>query len=157
MNHFFRPALLTFLLLWTATISTQAQKTTSAQHQERFDRIENAKIAYLTEKLVLTPEQAQKFWPLYTEFNNKRRELGRQQRQLRPEKLQSLSDEQTSDLLQKMFALRQSEVTLEKNYFEKFQKVLSGKQLGQLFVGEREFTRVILRKLDPARPAPPRD
>jgi hypothetical protein len=32
------------------------------------ERIKNLRIAYISDKLGLTPDQAEKFWPIYREF-----------------------------------------------------------------------------------------
>ncbi|MFM9074653.1 MAG: hypothetical protein ACKORJ_03680, partial [Bacteroidota bacterium] len=38
------------------------------------ERIEAARAAVITERLGLTPDQAEKFWPIYHEFANRRQE-----------------------------------------------------------------------------------
>ncbi|MFM7194900.1 MAG: hypothetical protein ACKOYP_09010, partial [Bacteroidota bacterium] len=42
------------------------------------ERIDAARAAVITERLGLTPEQAEKFWPIYHEFANRRQELHRE-------------------------------------------------------------------------------
>jgi len=42
---------------------------------ETLEKIEAARIALISERLELTPEQAEKFWPIYREFGNKRKEI----------------------------------------------------------------------------------
>ncbi|MBK8353862.1 MAG: hypothetical protein IPL13_00425 [Saprospiraceae bacterium] len=37
------------------------------------DRIQAQMVAYLTSELSLTPQEAEKFWPLYNEYKNKER------------------------------------------------------------------------------------
>ena len=39
-----------------------------AQDGERGGRIESLKIAFLTKKLNLSPEEAQRFWPIYNNY-----------------------------------------------------------------------------------------
>ncbi|OUJ72853.1 Spy/CpxP family protein refolding chaperone [Hymenobacter crusticola] len=155
MNHLLRNTLVLLFLL-AGTIQVHAQ--TPDQRQERMSRIENAKIAFLTDKLSLTQEQAQRFWPIYNEFTDKRKDLGQRQRQLRSTNVESLNDQQIRDLIKQNLTLRQNEVNLEKEYYDKFQKVLSVRQTGQLLVAEREFTREILQRLGGGRrggtPAP---
>ncbi|RYU78183.1 hypothetical protein [Hymenobacter persicinus] len=121
--------------------------TAAAQGGRRLSQLENAKIAYLTEKISLTQDQAQKFWPVYNEFAGKRRDLNRRMRQLRISDTESLSDQQIRDNLTQALTLRQSEVNLEKEYFERFQKVLSIRQVGKLFQAEREFTKEVLKRV----------
>ena len=117
----------------------------------RLSQLENAKIAYLTDKISLTQEQAQRFWPLYNEFADKRRDVARRMRQLRTESPDGLSDQQIKDNLTQALALRQNEVNLEKEYFDKFQKVLSIRQVGKLFLAERDFTKEVLKRVTDRR------
>ena len=144
MNHLLRRAVLGWLLALLPLAAAHAQ---GPRRQERISQLENAKIAYLTEKVSLTQDQAQKFWPLYNDFSAKRRDLNRRLRQLRPDNLDGLTDQQIRDNLNQLFALRQQEVTLEKEYFEKFQRVLSVRQVGRLFIAERDFTREVIKRV----------
>lgn len=123
--------------------------------QGRLSQLENAKIAYITEKIALTQDQAQRFWPVYNEFTAKRRDVNRRMRQLRTDNPDGLSDQQIRDNLSQALALRQQEVSLEKEYFEKFQKVLNIRQVGKLFVAERQFTKEVLRRVAAQRGTPP--
>ena len=48
-----------------------------AQNPNR-ERIEAYRIAFFTQRLKLTPSEAEKFWPVYREFSLKRQELKQQ-------------------------------------------------------------------------------
>ncbi|MBD2770487.1 hypothetical protein IC235_21595 [Hymenobacter sp. BT664] len=119
----------------------------------RLAQLENAKIAFITNRVALTQDQAQKFWPVYNEYSSRRRELNRGGRLLRQEVSDALSDQQIRDNFSQAFTLRQQELNLEKEYFEKFQKVISLRQVAQLFVAERDFTKEVIKRV--AGPAPP--
>lgn len=145
MKYLLRTALLLGLLAWLPLTSAHAQS--GARRQERLSQLENARIAYLTEQISLTPDQAQKFWPVYNEFTTKRRELNRRMRLLRPASLDALSDQQIKDNLTQSFTLRQQEITLEKEYFDRLQRVISVRQVGKLFIAERQFTKEVLKRV----------
>ncbi|MBG8553797.1 hypothetical protein [Hymenobacter guriensis] len=132
------------LLLLLLPLASQAQ---GGRRGERLNQLESAKIAFLTDKLALTPEQAQRFWPVYNEYSDKRRDLNRRLRQLRTDNPESLTDQQLRDNLRQALALRQQEVDLEKDYFERFQKVISIRQTASLFVAERQFTKQVLQRV----------
>ena len=151
----FRSTLLLLCLL--AAVPAAAQK--GARPGGRLSQLENAKIAYLTEKISLNQDQAQRFWPVYNEFTQKRRDLNRRMRLLRTDEPDGLSDAQIKDNLTQALALRQQEVNLEKEYFDKFQKVISLRQVAQLFQAERDFTREVIRRVAGAgaQPAPGTD
>ncbi|WP_375434006.1 hypothetical protein [uncultured Hymenobacter sp.] len=151
MKPLFRSLLLLCLL---AALPAVAQPGTGGK-QGRMSQLENAKIAYITEKVSLTQDQAQRFWPVYNEYSAKRRELYHNMRKLRTDDQNALSDAQIKDNLAKVFALRQQEVDLEKNYFNKFQKMLSIRQVGTLFQAERQFTKEVLRRVADRPGGPP--
>jgi Spy/CpxP family protein refolding chaperone len=114
---------------------------------QRLAQLENAKIAFITNRVSLTQEQAQKFWPVYNEFTDRRRELNRSGRLLRRDVTENMTDQQIRDNLNQSFSIRQQELNLEKEYFEKFQKVISLRQVAQLFVAERDFTREVIKRV----------
>jgi hypothetical protein len=114
----------------------------------RLSQLDNAKIAFITARLTLTQDQALRFWPLYHEFGAKRRELNRTARLLRREAgSASLSDAQLRDNFTQDFAIRQQQLNLEKDYFERAQKVLTLRQLAQLYQAERDFTKEVLARV----------
>lgn len=143
MNHILR-SLLVLCLLAAGTTGAHAQR---GGRQARLNQLENAKIAYLTERVALTQDQAQRFWPVYNEFTAKRREVNRRMRLLRTDNPDALSDQQIKENLSQALVLRQQEVSLEREYFERFQKVLSIRQVGKLFVAERQFTKEVLKRV----------
>jgi len=114
----------------------------------RLNQLENARIAFLTARITLTQDQAQRFWPMYNEFVAKRRDLNRSARQLRQANTNAtLTDAQLRDNFNQDFAIRQQQLTLEKDYFERAQKVLSLRQLAQLYQAERDFTKEVLQRV----------
>lgn len=122
----------------------------------RISQLDNAKIAFITSRLTLTQDQAQRFWPTYNEFVAKRRELNRSARLLRRDADNpGLSDAQLRDNFTQDFAIRQQQLNLEKDYFDKAQKVLTLRQLAQLYQAERDFTKEVLKRVAGQGPAAP--
>lgn len=111
------------------------------------ENIESAKIAFFTDKMALTPDQAQKFWPLYKEYEHKRREI-MHARLNRGKDLESLSDQDLRAMVDNLFERRQKELNLEQDYATRFQRILSPKQMVLLYRSEHEFTKLLLKKLD---------
>src|SRR5688500_8930961 len=86
-------------------------------------KIEAIKIAYLTNKLSLTPDEAQKFWPVYNKYMDDIRKTRLEAR----EKKQS---EIATD--EKILAIR-------KKYNTEFGKALSDEKVNAFFKAEKEF------------------
>jgi Skp family chaperone for outer membrane proteins len=47
----------------------------SIKAQEGNDKIESLKIAYITKRLLLTPEESQKFWPVYNQYEAEKKQI----------------------------------------------------------------------------------
>jgi len=143
----FRLLSLAVLLLAVAPAAHAQAGPGLGRKGERLAQLENAKIAFITNRVTLTQDQAQKFWPLYNEFSGRRRELNRSGRLLRRDVTDGMTDQQIRDNFTQSFALRQQELNLEKEYFEKFQKVISLRQVSQLFLAERDFTKEVIKRV----------
>ena len=62
------------------------------------ERIQAFRIAFFTEKLELTPEESQAFWPLYNEYQEKERAIRESHRN--DKSLELMSDEEAEKLIQ---------------------------------------------------------
>lgn len=142
--------LFTFLLLVglsSSWLSVQAQDSRQQARHERFQQIQNYKISFLTSKLDLSPEQAQKFWPLYNQYDAERHKLRRQTRIHRDDKLATLPEQELREKLSERLTVQQHLLELDKTYMERFLKVITARQLAILYRSEEEFPRILLEKL----------
>ena len=123
-----------------------------AQNKEAMKKIESARIALITERLGLSPDQAEKFWPVYREYNLERREL---RQQLRNERqgldLENLSEEQSKELVKKSMEFKQKQLNLEKEYSTRMTDVISTQQLFKLKNAERDFQQMLLKRIQQQR------
>ena len=128
------------------------------RNEERKDNFESLKIAFLTDKLDLTPEEAQQFWPVYNQFTNKLEELRKKRRQDGKDvkqNLDGLSDKELEQAVDNDLIYRQKELDLQKEYNVKFKSVLPIKKVAKLYAAEEQFKMVLLNKLKDKRPPPP--
>ena len=100
-----------------------------------------AHAAYITQRLELTPGEAEKFWPVYREYAEKRRGL---RRQLRETHRDEANEEK---LLELDLKIQQDELDLEKEYLQKFQKIIPAEKLIKLRQAEADFRKLILRQI----------
>lgn len=112
------------------------------------EKIEAARIGMITNRLALTPEQAEKFWPVYRDFSEKRRDLRmefkKEQQRINP---QTATPEQQKKLLDLDMHLKQKELDLEKAYSAKLLNVITADQLLSLRNAERDFQRMLINQL----------
>lgn len=104
-------------------------------------KIKAAHAAYITERLGLTPEEAEKFWPVYREYADKKQGLRQQFREAR----KNGQDEKA--LLDLDLKITQQELDLEKDYSGRFQKIITPQKLMNLRQAEGDFRRLILRQI----------
>ncbi len=136
-------------IILTAITVTMLSLASQAQQNGGMQKIENAKIALITNRLNLTPEQAQQFWPLHNEFDGKKKEIRKSYRKLVSEiNTLTTSDEKILANLKETLSLQQKEVDLEKDYMAKFLKVVNVRQLAELYKTEQMFTNMLIQRLN---------
>lgn len=105
--------------------------------------IRSLKIAFFSDALQLSPEQSQKFWPVYNEYWSAKREIGKKRRDL----YQIIRDgrggeQQFKDLLSVMDAERK--VTAD--YIVKFKQILPANKAAKVFVADEDFKNFLIRR-----------
>lgn len=143
------------ILALISIMALQGNAQRRADKDPQRDKIRAHKVAFLTERLDLTPEEAEKFWPLYNEFEEKREMI---QQELLEEAggagrtPENMSDEELDKLIKGKLQNELEIVTLKSDYYEKFKKVLSVRQVHTLYRSELEFRKMLLERLKPGGP-----
>ena len=75
------------------------------------EKIEVQKIAFITKQLDLTPEEAQKFWPVYNQLSDARKQLHEQHKENRKD-IDNLSDSEIEKLIDNHINLDQYKTPL---------------------------------------------
>ncbi|HKI88474.1 MAG TPA: hypothetical protein VKA38_05555 [Draconibacterium sp.] len=118
-------------------------------HKDRWEKIRSEKVSFLTDKLDLTPTEAQKFWPVYNELENKRWEAQKSRRDLEA-KVQgaeeSLSNKEVIQLTRDYAGNMQKEGALMVKYNEDFLKILPPQKVLILYKAENEFRMYMIKK-----------
>lgn len=109
------------------------------------EKLESARIAFITNRLDLKPEQAEKFWPMFNQYNEKRTAVMETMANLNRSTAEGITDAQAREIIKKRLANQQKMVDIESEFMENVIQVLSPKQALQLGGVNREFTRQIYR------------
>jgi hypothetical protein len=130
--------ILNFLII----LSVQAQRRGIDR-----ERLEAARIAFITTRLDLSPEQAQNFWPIFNEFNEQREEKLKQIASLNPRSnTEPISKEEAQRLIKQRFELQRELIEDEEAFVQKAATVISYQQILQLNSINREFARSIYQR-----------
>ena len=125
--------------------------TLLAQERGR-ERIRAFKTAYITQELDLSSEEAEKFWPVYNEYEKKLFELKVLEVKNSMKLIKdsggpdAINDEEAKRVLNKMLSVeKEASITREKMYV-KLSKVLSPQKLLKLYHAENNFNRKLLNE-----------
>lgn len=112
-------------------------------------KIESLKMAYLTQQLDLTPKEAQKFWPVYNQYQQEMQKINQEERSNRKDRssLKNPNDQQIEQSLDRDFQLRQQALQLRENYRKQFRDVIPPRKVSKLYQSEREFNMKLIQEL----------
>lgn len=116
-------------------------------------RVESQRIAFITEKLELSPEEAQKFWPIYNQFTDEiesvRRELNNMRR-LSDKEIKSMSDKDAEKYNEQILSQQQKLIDLQKRYQSELKSTISVQKIALLYKAEFDFKRILLKRIKSA-------
>jgi hypothetical protein len=95
----------------------------------RAEKIKSLKIAFITQKLQLSTDEAQKFWPIYDQYENE---------------INSLRLENKNATV---IGIEEKLLTIRKKYLGSFEKVIGPQRVNKLFIAEKDFRSILIQRL----------
>jgi len=147
-------------VIWIQTVilflglAAYAQKPTTEYDKEK---LEAARVAFITNRLDLKPEQAEKFWPLFNQYNEERTKMMDKVSSLNRESMQEITEARAKEIIQKRFSIQQQLLDREKIFMEEITKVISLQQAIKLGGVNREFTRQVYQRHRGGKDGGPKD
>jgi hypothetical protein len=105
----------------------KAQDELPAESVKKQQDIEALKVAFISKELELTPDEAQKFWPVYNQYSKELRS--------------TISDNQ--DVIDR----DEKVLNLRKRYRDQFTKVLGPDRMNRMFNAEAKFRQLLIKSL----------
>lgn len=120
-----------------------------AQPGSKRDKIEALRVTFINQKVNFTTQEAQLFWPLYDEYNDKLENARKSFRQqfIKNTDFTTLTDKEAEAYINAELSLKQREYELYKEYFDKFKKVLPIKKVALLRRAEEEFKKELIKNI----------
>jgi hypothetical protein len=150
LNKFFNPIdtqKMKYRLLFAAIVMAITSISVFAQPgpltREGRERIESQRIAFITQRLHLTPDEATHFWPLYNEYRDALKDL--RDDFDRPD-LENISDDEASKVIEQHLQMETKRIELKRNLLTRLRTVISPRKILMLHAAENEFNRELLRK-----------
>ena len=112
------------ILIGTAFFAGAQENIPSEKKQQD---IEALKVAFISRELGLTPEEAQKFWPVYNQYANELRGV--------------VKDDQ--DILE----TEERVLNIKQKYKDQFSKILGANRMNKMFNAEGRFRQVLIKSI----------
>jgi Spy/CpxP family protein refolding chaperone len=132
------------IVLFLCGITAFAQEE---REERRGGKIDAMRVAFITERLDLTPAEAEKFWPVFNAFHNKEKEI-------RKSKFKTVRKIENANLTEKEAALalseiEKSEIELHENrktFIAKLKQIIPALKIIKLKKAEDDFNRQLLKR-----------
>lgn len=128
------------LFFWAITIIAQGPAR---------ERIKTLKVAFITEQLQLSSKEAQLFWPIYNEHEEKMEAFRRNERQKfagRLANLSSVSESEATSMLTEYLNLQEQKQKEDKRFISNLKNVISDKKIIKLIRAEEGFKKRLLEQ-----------
>lgn len=135
------------LLLFALFLSLQGFAQGNASKKEA---LEAMKVAFITQKLGLTPEEAQVFWPIYNQYET---ELDALRKKRKDEKVSAMddvskvNDKELEKVVDGEIIFRQQELDIIKKYHAQFKKILPIKKVAMLYKAQEDYKKELLKQI----------
>ena len=137
------------LALGLAIAATAQEDDMPQIPEERLQEIKAQRTAFLTQRLDLSPAEAEKFWPVFNQYDKEqevvRKELRDMHRGMRKDT--EVSEAEAAAAIDKELAARQKERDIRKKYAAEFKRTIGAVKTMRLGKAERDFNRELLKRL----------
>ena len=102
----------------------------------------------MAKKAGLSAEESKKFFPLYFEFQDKKKEINREAWELAKKgKAPETTNQEYEKIIDNFFDDQEAVIKLEKEYIKKYREILSDKKIYMIYWAEIKFSRNMLKIL----------
>jgi Spy/CpxP family protein refolding chaperone len=148
-----KPILLAIVMLFSINTFAQGGRLL----KEKKEQIKAMKVAYITNELSLTSDEAAKFWPLYNAFEEKQHEIRKQKLKgfmdrIEEESFDNLSEKEAATILSQMESTEEELHQARKKFVASLKGVISSVKILKLKKAEEGFNRKLLQQYRDKRP-----
>ena len=140
------------IVICTTSLTSFAQ---DGPLRERFkqkkEQVKSLKVAFITNELDLTPDEAAKFWPLYNAFEDRQQEIRKQKMKAfldrkDDDSIDKLSEKEAATILSQMESTEDELYQLKKKFIANLKGVLPATKILKLKKAEEEFSKKLLQQ-----------
>ena len=132
-------------------ISINALAQDGAFIRKKREQIKSLKVAFITNELNLTPDEATKFWPLYNAYEDKQRDIKKQKlngylQRMDDDSFDKLSDKDATAMLAQMESTEEELFQAKKKFVTSLKGVITTVKILKLKKTEENFNRKLLQQ-----------
>ena len=119
-------------------------------------KIEQMKIAFITKRLNLSTEEAQKFWPVYNQYEAEKKQI----RQSTIGTVKELKEDgdftntEAEQAIAKYIEFKAKDLDLMKKYVIEFRKIIPATKVAKLVTAEEHFKKMLAKQAQQGGPKP---
>jgi hypothetical protein len=127
---------LVFVALASAGLSAQGNMES---------RIRSMRVAFITERMKLSPEEAEKFWPIHNQYESEMKKIREKYRAERD--FQTMSDQEVERFLTDHLDMEEELLKLKRDYYSRMRKVVPARKLAMYVRADLDFNRKLIQSL----------
>jgi len=145
------------LILVTLTMILFTGWSHAQKNRKAFqDKINSMRIAFITQELDLSADEAKAFWPIYDAYTAERNTLRKDKRAAQSQTPKSITADEAEEMIEGSFENDAKEIELKKKYYGQLKAVIPVEKVAKLSAVEREFRTKILKAAKERRKNSPR-
>lgn len=109
------------------------------------EKLDAARVAFITNRLDLKPSQAEKFWPVFNQYREDRKVLMEEMSIFNKSCMQETDNDRAKEKIGKRFEIQQKLLDREKIFMNEIIQVITPVQALKLNGVNRDFTRQVYR------------
>ncbi|WP_289024057.1 hypothetical protein [uncultured Salegentibacter sp.] len=133
--------LLIILLMFSGLWQMQSQD----KHDNHREKIKELKTAFLTQELNLDKNKAQKFWPIYNEYESKLHQLRKREHRDLPN-LECITEDDAENMLEEYVTIEKQDYVLKEKLFKDLREIMSAQEIIKLHKLEDEFHKKLIKE-----------
>ncbi len=130
--------------IWLVVLFISLQQWVMGQPSRR-ERVEAERVAFITKRMQLTPQQAQGFWPIHTQYEKEERLI--KQKYRTQISIASMTELDAEEAIEKRLRMEEELLALKKNFFSRFKTVVSARQVLLFQKSNAEFKQYLLEEI----------
>jgi len=103
------------------------------------------KVAYLTQELNMDAKLAEKFWPIYNQYECAKSDLHKKEH-FESENIENITEAEAEKMLTEFLNIEKEEYTVKKELYTQLKEIMSAREIIKLHKLESDFNRKLIKE-----------